>query len=152
MRSYRLRYIALHWIASQCLAWHGMASRPNKICMNFGLSQNSEFCSENVSNSCLFLLSLCSCCLWRTLTFLAILSFSFCESFSLLLLHLYIADFHSFYCIIYRDKRFPFNINVKFIANIMQKSLYPPLALHCAQIEWTEWIKWNQQQQQQQQW
>ena len=31
------------------------------------------------------------------------------------------ADFQQLYCIIYTDKRFPFNINVKFIANIMQK-------------------------------
>lgn len=57
---------------------------------------------------------------WRTLT---------CAVLSLLL-----PIFAQFYCIIYRDKRFPFNINVKFIANMKRKELF--IILHRLQTEW----------------
>lgn len=101
---------------------HWNALRPNKICMNFGLS--SEKCSsfENVSNSWYFFvrLSIRIAFEGHSLIIKHCVSFSLCARLSLLLFHLLYCWFSQFYCIIYTDKRFPFNINVKFIANIMQ--------------------------------
>lgn len=113
--------------------------RPNKICMDFGLNQNPVaackmclttifFCFRRFFPF-VFFFGIFFCCLLafegHTHTHTYTLSWRY-VSRSLYLFSTFVhrecADFsEQFYCIIYTDKRFPFNINVKFIANIMQK-------------------------------
>lgn len=124
-----------------CLQWHrGEAHsrrqhrshyilRPNKICMDFGLNQNPVAALLNASNSnTFFLRSVADSLLKDTLS---CRSHSMSRSLSVPLIPCFhfvcpdCADFQQLYCIIFTDKRFPFNINVKFIANIMQNKKKP---------------------------